>query len=130
MDEIVAELDRQFSPELGGYPLSLPREFRYAMGAAAQKLSVSELRAWAEEGTALARHSLRSWEAAAEYFRVTPEVLAVLPFSSFERWAAFGRELAGESSTLATAYFRSAPEGLRHLTVLQMQDWAALGRQL
>ncbi|MGI8552637.1 MAG: hypothetical protein ACR2PL_17895, partial [Dehalococcoidia bacterium] len=130
MNKTVDELDEQYAVELGGYPLSLPREFRRAMEAAAEVLDREQLRAWAEDGAALARHSLRSWEAAAEYFRATPQVLALVSFPSFRRWTGFGSELAGESATLATAYFRAGPEGLRHLTISQMQEWAALGKQL
>lgn len=130
MNETVEELDQQYAAELGGYPLSLPREFRRAMESAAEMLDAQQLRAWAEDGAALARQSLRSWEAAAEYFRVTPQVLAAVPFVGFRRLTAYGRALADDSSSLATAFFRSTPDGLRHLSVQQMQDWADLGKQL
>jgi nitric oxide reductase NorD protein len=130
MNKTVDELDQQYAAELGGYPLSLPREFRKAAEEAATVLNAEQLRLWAEDGAALARHSLRSWEAAAEYFRVTPQALAVVPFASFRRLTGYGRALADESSTLSTAYFRAIPEGLRHLTVGQVEDWAGLGKQL
>lgn len=130
MDTIVDELDEQYAAELGGYPLSLPREFRKAMESASTTLDSEQLRLWAEDGAALARHSLRSWEAAAEYFRVTPQTLNLVPFDSFRRVAGYGSGLAGESSTLATAYFRALPDALASLRVAQLEEWALLGKQL
>ncbi|HKZ50937.1 MAG TPA: hypothetical protein VJ256_04175, partial [Dehalococcoidia bacterium] len=63
LHKFLAECEKQ----LGAYAASLPADFRSAAGELAQDLSEEELRAWAEEGLALAAHSLRSWEAAAEY---------------------------------------------------------------
>src|SRR5215207_7712336 len=128
---------QEFEPELSGFPASLPREFAKALDGLAPSLSPEDLRAWSEIGIAVAKQSLRSWETAAEYFRVAGEILvgtpgrpALLPFPAFRRWAETGRELAEESSALATAYFRAGPHGLERLSVQQMREWATLGKQL
>ncbi|HTE84435.1 MAG TPA: hypothetical protein VK821_06865 [Dehalococcoidia bacterium] len=130
MTEIVDELAAEMAPALEGFPLSLPREFRRGLESASDTLGDEQLRRWAQIGVSFASQSLRSWEAAAEYFRVTPEVLKEIQFSSFDRWAGYGRDLVAESPALATAFFRASPEGLRHLSVPQAQEWAALGRQI
>ena len=121
---------REFEPELSGFPASLPREFAKALQGLSATLTAEELRAWSETGIGLAKQSLRSWETAAEYFRVSADVLKLVPFTAFQRWAETGRDLAAESSALATAYFRAGPHGLDRLSVQQMREWAGLGKQL
>src|SRR5688500_9964808 len=102
-----------YESEMSGYPASLQREFQRALDSVSALLQQGgDLERWAEEGVALARQSLRSWETAAEYFRVAPLVLRLGPLDGFRRWAETGRELAAESATLATAYFRAGPAGL------------------
>ncbi|MGE3601263.1 MAG: hypothetical protein AB7N70_37615, partial [Dehalococcoidia bacterium] len=121
---------KEFEPELSGFPASLPREFAKSLDALAVTLSTEDLRAWAEVGVGIAKQSLRSWETAAEFFRVSGDVLKLVPFAAFKRWAETGRELAEESSALATAYFRAGPHGLDRLSVQQMREWAGMGKQL
>jgi nitric oxide reductase NorD protein len=137
MNPTALALLREFEPELSGFPASLPREFAKGLDSVSGALTAEEMRAWAEGGVALARQSLRSWETAAEYFRISADVLVgahgrapLLPFPAFRRWAETGRELAEESSALATAYLRAGPAGLQRLSVQQMREWANLGRQL
>jgi nitric oxide reductase NorD protein len=131
MEARVQVLIQKYEPELNGYPASLPREFQRALEAVSPILTRdADLAEWAESGVSLARQSLRSWEAAAEYFRASTQVLHTLAFDPFKQWSETGRELAEESATLATAFFRAGPEGLHRLTVAQMRDWAALGKQL
>ena len=130
MKEAVEALDAEYSPALETFPLSLPREYRSALEAAAGRLTPDELRVWAETGVALAQQSLRSWESAAEYFRVTPQVLACHTIHVFQALVQLRTRLAVETPALATAYFRAAPDALAHLSVPQVEDWGALGRQL
>jgi hypothetical protein len=108
----------------------LPREFRQALDVVSASLTDEELREWAEDGAALARHSLRSWEAASEFFRASPLLVQKMPFVVLKRWVETGRELAEDSATLASAFFRAGAEGLDELSVQQMREWAGLGRQL
>jgi nitric oxide reductase NorD protein len=85
---------------------------------------------WAEDGLELAGHSWRSWEAASEYFRATPQVLPLMGFAALQRWAQRGRDLVELSSSLATAYFRASPDTLPNLSLSQIDDWVSLGQQL
>ena len=73
-------------------------------------LSEADFRMWAEEGVELAGHSLRSWEAAVDYFRVSGEVMRIAAVGGFRRWAHAGRDLAEYSSVVAAAFFKASPQ--------------------
>ncbi len=124
--KIYAYYDKQLTP----FSTSLVVEFRKAADAIRDQLSDDELKAWAEDGLDLARQSWRSWEAAGEYYRVTPQVLPMLGSQGFQRWARHGRELAELSSALAASYFRASPGTLPPITLARLSDWMALGRML
>ncbi len=126
LSEHLAETERR----LGRQAASLPDEFRQAVEGVRTLLPEDELELWADEGVALASHSLRSWEAAAEYFRVSPDVLRTLGFPMFMRWAHQGRELAAHSSLVAAAYFRASPGSVPHLAGPNLEQWAILGQRL
>ncbi len=122
LDEIARKLD-QHSP-------TLSTEFRTAVAELQPVLSESDFRLWAEEGAGLAAHSLRSWEAAVDYFRVSPEVWRRLPSVAFRRWAQAGRDLAEYSSVVAASYFRASPMAIRYLSAETLVEWASLGKRL
>ena len=122
LDEIERKLD-QHSPTLSA-------EFRTAADELRPALSESDFRLWAEEGAGLAAHSLRSWEAAVDYFRVSPEVWRRLPSAAFRRWAHAGRDLAEYSSVVAASYFRASPMAIRYLSAETVVEWASLGKRL
>ncbi len=130
MDASVRALIERYEADLSGYPASLLREFQKAVEAVQPLLPSAEVDTWIAAGIALAGQSLRSWEAAAEYFRASPAVLRAVPFAELRRWAETGITLAADSATLAAAYFRAGPAGLTHLSVGQLCEWAELGRQL
>ena len=119
-----------YGKQLTPFSTTLVEEFRRSAEAVEHLLTPDEVRQWAEEGLELARQSWRSWEAAGEYFRVTPEVLAVLGFQDFRRWTQYGRDLAEMSSALAASYFRASPATLPEVTLERLADWVGLGRQL
>ncbi len=124
---IYARYEKQLAP----FSTTLVSEFRRSAEAVEHLLTPEEVRQWAEEGLELARQSWRSWEAAGEYYRVTPQVLPACDgFPSFQRWARQGRELAEMSSALAASYFRASPGTLPTLSLDGLVDWVALGRQL
>jgi hypothetical protein len=125
-DAFAAEAERK----LGNHSATAVEEFRAALGELRPRLSEGDLRLWAEEGVALAEHSLRSWEAAVEYFRVSPQVVGTLPATAFRRWVHAGRDLAEQSSVIAGAYFRASPRAVAYLEEAQLTDWAMLGRHL
>ena len=121
---------RSYDKKLAPFSTTLVSEFRRAAEAVEHILSPEETSQWVEEGLELARQSWRSWEAAGEYFRVTPEVLPALGFQEFRRWTERGRDLAEVSSALAASYFRASPGTLPQVTMEQLGDWVGLGRQL
>ena len=51
------------------FPPALSQEFESALAAVEPILEADELAQWLRDGLDIARHSLRSWEAASEYFR-------------------------------------------------------------
>ena len=123
---IYAHYDKELTP----YSTSLVAEFQRAADAIGDQLSDDELKAWADDGLELARQSWRSWEAAGEYYRVTPAILPMLGSEGFRRWAACGRELAELSSALAASYFRASTTTIPEVGYGRLGDWMALGRML
>jgi hypothetical protein len=93
-------------------------------------LAETDFRTWAEEGVELAGHSLRSWEAAIDYFRVSGTVLHTVPSAGFRKWAHAARGLAEYSSVVAAAYLRASPGSVRYLNEHQITEWASLGQRL
>ena len=126
----MADAPARLRDALSAFPPSLQQDFDRAEAALREILAPQELAAWAGDGVEIARHSLRSWEAAGEYFRASPGMLEQLTFSRFREWTKTGTELAESSPALAGAYFRSSPTSLQYLSVTQAPDWAAQGRSL
>jgi nitric oxide reductase NorD protein len=124
--KIYSYYDRQLTP----FSTSLVAEFRKAADAVGDRMDDHELRAWAEQGLDLAKQSWRSWEAAGEYYRVTPQVLPQLGSEGFTRWTQLGRELAELSSALAASFFRASPGTLPHIGPGRMAEWMNLGKLL
>ncbi|MCH7811529.1 MAG: hypothetical protein IH958_02765, partial [Chloroflexi bacterium] len=116
--------------KLAEFSAALPDDFRKAHAELQPNLPEADLRAWAQEGLALAGHSLRSWEAASEYFQVSPEVVRQLSPPAFRRWVHAGRDLAEHSSVVAGAYFRASPRAVAYLDEHGLTEWASLGQRL
>ena len=116
--------------ELRGFGASLPDDFSDARRSLQQRLSADELERWAETGVALANHSLRSWEAAAEYFRASPPLARALSFSQLMDWAAVATALTERSSVIAAAFLKATPEALEVLPPAEIPDWARQGARL
>ena len=104
--------------------------FRDARAVLPAALTDDQQRLWVEEGLALAAHSLRSWEAGADYFRVAPALLAKMDEASFRRWVGAGRALAELAAAIAGAYFKASPDVLPRLAGPQASEWAHLGERL
>ena len=120
----------RFERELAPFSTALAAEFRRSAEVACNLLEPEEVTLWAEDGLELARRSWRSWEAASEYFRATPQVLPLMGFAALQQWAQRGRDLVELSSSLAAAYFRASPGTLPHLSLAQIDDWVILGQHL
>ena len=127
---ISKNIQDDYEQELTSFPPAVVSQYRTSARLLAGILREDDFRSWATEGISIARHSFRSWEAGAEYFRVTPQVLAKLPFPNFMEWARWGKVLAKESAVLSTTFFHSSPEALAHLTPHQIGDWVSLGKGL
>ncbi|MEX2390950.1 MAG: hypothetical protein WD904_05075, partial [Dehalococcoidia bacterium] len=123
---IYSSYEKQLTP----FSTSLVAEFRRTADAVGELMTDDELRQWADEGLELAKQSWRSWEAAGEYYRVTPQILPLLGNDGFQRWAKHGRELAELSSALAASFFRASPGTLPAVGPARMGDWMGLGRLL
>lgn len=119
-----------FEEELQRFPASVVTEFKKAQESAHKHLSDDEFEAWAHEGIAIAQHSFRSWEAASDYFKATPEIVSKLPFPQVQAWARWGRSLSGDSPIISSAFFRGTAEALTHLEAEDLFQWADLGRGL
>ncbi len=125
-----SDLVTRFAPELRGFGASLPDDFAAALTALEASLDVEELERWAQDGIALANASLRSWEAAAEYFRATPKVIDRLGAEGIHAWVGIAQRLAESSSLMAAAFLKSTPDALTILSVGDLDAWAGQGERL
>ena len=115
---------------LRAFPPALSQDFEAAVEAVEPILEADELDNWMSAGLDVARHSLRSWEAAAEYFRASGPVLEQITYDRMREWCGVGIDLMETSPALAGALFRASPAVLPHLSVPQANDWAAQGKSL
>jgi len=115
---------------LSAFSPSLSEVFGQAARELNGALDDGELERWAEEGIGLAEHSLRSWEAAADYFLVGPNVLTIIDSATFDIWTQAGRDLAETSAAIAGAYFRASPTSVPHLAGAEIAEWAGFGQRL
>ncbi len=115
---------------LRAFPPALSQDFEAAVEAVEPILEPDELDIWISTGLDVARHSLRSWEAAAEYFRASGPVLEQITYDRMREWCGVGIDLMETSPALAGALFRASPTVLPHLSVPQANDWAAQGKSL
>jgi len=120
----MAELER----DLERFPSSVVDEFRRAAEKLQPKLSEYDLASWAKQGVDIAKQTVRSWEAAAEYFRASPEVMETLNTPQMLEWGRHGSTLCQESPSLAVAYFHASPRAFKALRPRYMQSWATLGK--
>lgn len=125
-----SDLISRFAPELRGFGASLPDDFSAALNTLESRLGPDELERWAQDGIALANASLRSWEAAAEYFRATPQLIDRLGADGVHEWVGTAQRLAESSSLMAAAYLKSTPDALGVLGVDDLEPWAAQGERL
>ncbi|MDP2952144.1 MAG: hypothetical protein Q8O76_02355, partial [Chloroflexota bacterium] len=112
--------------DLGHFSPSLLREYLKALPLVRRRLPSGDFEAWAQEGLNIARHCPRSWEAALEYFKASPQVIEVLEFPYVIPWGRWGLKLAGESPALASAYFKASPQVVTYLMPHRLGDWTAM----
>ena len=121
-DSVIQELKKHPSALIAAYE-AVHAEVEATLGPA------PTLR-WEQEGVRIAQQGPRAWEAAAEYFKASPQVVQIIGFSQFERWAESGIELTAEAPVIAASYFRASPRVLPTLAPRHIAGWAALGRNL
>ncbi|MBI4220539.1 MAG: hypothetical protein HY682_10370, partial [Chloroflexi bacterium] len=116
--------------ELARFPAPVTEGYREARALLQGRLREQDLVSWAEQGLIISSKTVRSWEAAAEYFKASPAVQRQLAAGQFMRWAASGADLCGESPSLAVAFFKASPGALLRLRPRQIDEWSVLGRAL
>ena len=113
--------------ELGKFPQSVANEFEKARGQMPPNLTEAQRVAWASAGLDIAKETVRSWEAAAEFYKVSNQVLGYMPLNYFFKWTDCGKDLCKESPTLAAAYFEASPGTMSKLRSRHIESWANLG---
>lgn len=127
---VVTDLMARHHERLAGFPAPLEQQFEAGLRALAPRLSPSQLQVWAEAGIELTGLSLRSWEAAAEYFKAAPELPQTMTWDALEQLGREAVQMAGESAPLAASFLRSAPAALSAIGPSHLRQWADLGRRL
>ena len=121
-----AELEK----DLRKLPPPVLEEFHRAREQISSVFNDEEINLWANEGLIIGNQTVRSWEAAVEYFRAGADVAKFLPFPTFMQWARCGTYLSQDSPTLAVAYMKASPEIVSSLRAQYIPRWAGLGRSL
>ncbi|MBN9492497.1 VWA domain-containing protein [bacterium] len=127
---IVTDLVARNHERLSGFPAPLEQQFEEGLRALSSRFSPNQLQSWAETGVELTSLSLRSWEAALEYFRAGVNLPSNATWDSME---ALGREsltMAADSAPLAVAFLRSSPAAIQAIGPSHVRQWADLGRRL
>ncbi len=124
------DLLTRYAGDLRGFGASLPDEFAAAARALEPQLPPEELDRWAAAGVALAHHSLRSWEAAAEYFRASPALVGRISSDEMREWAQEATELATASALMSAAYLKATPLVIDQIPPADLSPWARLGERL
>ena len=129
MNNQPATLD-EIRVELGKFPASVIDEFDKARAQMPPNLTDVQMREWAGSGLDIAQETVRSWEAAAEFYKVSSRVLGYMPLNYFFKWTECGKSLCAESPTLAAAYFEASPGTMSKLRSRHIESWSDLGRSL
>ena len=116
--------------ELAKLPPAVLEAYQAANESVTESFGEDEIGLWAKEGLTIGTQTVRSWESAIEYYRVSPEVSKYLSFPSFMQWARCGTYLAQDSPTLAVAFFKSSVSIVPNLRPQYIPRWAGLGRSL
>ena len=116
--------------ELAKLPPAVLEAYNEANDTVKESFGEEEIGLWAKEGLTIGTQTVRSWESAIEYYRVSPEVSKFLSFPSFMQWARCGTYLAQDSPTLAVAFFKASVSIVPNLRPQYIPRWAGLGRSL
>ena len=120
----------EIEAELAKLPPAVAEAYREVSSDIGESFNDEEMTLWAKEGSTIGAHTVRSWESAVEYYRVSPSVARALAFPSFMQWARCGTYLAQDSPSLAVSFFRASPSIVGNLRPQYIPRWAGLGRSL
>ena len=116
--------------EMNRFPPAVFENFEESQKLMPKALSATQMEDWAQRGIKIAEQTVRSWEAAAHFYKVSPAVIGSMPYSYFVKWMDCGSNLCEESPTLAAAYFEASPETMNKLRSRHIESWASLGDNL
>ncbi|HIF72792.1 MAG TPA: hypothetical protein EYQ61_09600 [Dehalococcoidia bacterium] len=116
--------------ELKQFPAPVLERYEIALEKLSGRLADETCQQWSTEGLEIARKTVRSWEAAAEFFDASVAVQRQLPSGQFLKWAKTGTSLCEDSPSLAVAYFKSSPKSMLRLRPRYIDDWANVCRAL
>jgi len=116
--------------ELDQFPAPVLERYEVALEKLNGRLADETCQLWAQEGLEIASKTVRSWEAAAEFFDASVAVQRQLPSGQFLKWAKTGTSLCEDSPSLAVAYFKSSPKAMLRLRPRYIDDWANVCRAL
>ena len=116
--------------ELSSLPAGVLSNFDSAYEAISGKLPDDKLLEWANVGRAVARRTVRSWEAASELFSASPAVQRHLPAGQFVNWAKTGDSLCSDAPSLSVSFFRASPRAVERLRPRYIGDWAQACKSL
>ena len=128
-NELPATLD-ELRTEFRRFPAPVVEEFDKARAKMPRTMEDDSVLLWGQAGLGIADQTVRSWEAASQYFKVSPKVVAYMPFNYFMKWTDCGSDLCKESPTLASAYFEASPAAMGRLRSRHIESWASLGGSL
>lgn len=120
----------QAREELKEFPAPVLEKYEAALEKLAGRLADETCDQWALEGLEIARKTVRSWEAASEFFDASVAVQRQLPSGQFLKWAKTGTSLCADSPSLAVAFFKSSPKAMLRLRPRYIDDWANVCRSL
>ena len=120
----------QIEAELDKYPAPVGERFRLAQNALSGRIAEETLHEWSGVGLEIARKTVRSWEAASEYFDASVAVQRQLPSGQFLRWGRTGSSLCTDSPSLAVAFFKASPAAMLRLRPRYIDDWANVTKSL
>ena len=120
----------EIESELAKLPPAVLEAYHEANETVKESFGEEEIGLWAKEGLTIGTQTVRSWESAIEYYRVSPEVSKFLSFPSFMQWARCGTYLAQDSPTLAVSFFKASVSIVPNLRPQYIPRWAGLGRSL
>jgi hypothetical protein len=100
----------QIQEQFRRFPAPVADEFEKAQAKMPDNMEADSMVKWANAGVEIAEQTVRSWEAAAQYYKVSPLVVSYMPFNYFMRWTQCGNDLCKESPLWRRRILKPAPK--------------------